>query len=182
MYSYLITDPSIYSHDKATFTQQLHAIFKKHQPDYALYRDKAFDDYESFATLFVQICKEHGVKAMLHNHAPLAVRLDAYGVHYSSNKLCSIGITPGNLFQVLSSHTLDEIRSAATLGIDAVTYSPIFATPNKGKPVGIAHLKEVISASPLPIIALGGIINEDQIQEVQKAGAWAFASIRYFNL
>lgn len=181
MQSYLITDPSIYSHDKELFVTQLKRSFEKHQPDYALYRDKDFENYETFAALFIQVCQEHHVKAMLHNHAPLALRLGAYGVHYSGDKICSIGVTSNTLFQVLSTHSLQEILSAANLGIDAVTYSPIFATPNKGEPVGTDKLKEVVQASPIPIIALGGIINDKQIHEIEKTNAWAFASIRYFK-
>jgi thiamine-phosphate pyrophosphorylase len=181
MQSYLITDPSLYTHDLPTFKARLQAAFTRHQPDYALYRDKAFKEYESFATLFVAVCQEYGIKAMLHNQAALAFKLQAHGVHYSGDKLCSIGTTSNKLFQVLSTHSLEEIKSAATLGIDAVTYSPIFATPNKGQPVGIEKLKEVVSASPLPVIALGGIINEKQIQEIKKTQTWAFASIRYFQ-
>ena len=180
MKPYLITDPSFYTHDLETFITKLTASFKKHKPDFALYRDKEFKDYETFAPHFVKLCKEHQVKAILHNKAPLAHRLGAYGVHYSGDKLCSIGTTSSKLFQILSTHSLEEIISAEQLGIDAVTFSPIFETPNKGEPKGIDILKEVMEKSPLPIIALGGIIDEKQIAEVEKANAWAFASIRYF--
>lgn len=180
MKSYLITDPSFYSHDLETFISKLTTSFKKHQPDFALYRDKNFKDYDAFAPHFVKLCKAYQVKAILHNKAPLAYQLGAYGVHYSGDKLCSISTTSSELFQVLSTHSLEEIISAHQLGINAVTFSPIFATPNKGEPKGIDILKSVVANAPLPIIALGGIIDKEQIVEVEKAGAWAFASIRYF--
>ena len=176
MKSYLITDPSFYTHDS-----KLTSSFKKHQPDFALYRDKDFKDYDTFASHFVKLCKEHNVKAILHNKAPLAHQLRAYGVHYSGDKLCSIGTTSSELFQVLSTHNLEEIISAHQLGINAVTFSPIFETPNKGEPKGIDVLKEVVTNSPLPIIALGGIINKEQLHAIDKTKAWAFASIRYFE-
>ena len=179
--SYLITDPYFYTHDLDTFISKLTASFKKHKPDFALYRDKEFEDYESFAPHFVKLCKEHQVKAILHNKAPLAYQLGAYGVHYSGDKLCSIGTTSSKLFQILSTHSLAEIISAKQLGIDAVTFSPIFETPNKGEPTGIEVLKTIVKQSPLPIIALGGIIDESQIAEIEKSQAWAFASIRYFT-
>jgi len=178
--SYLITDPSIYTHDLQTFISKLTTAFKTHQPDFALYRDKDFEDYTIFAPHFVKLCKEHQVKAIIHNHAPLAHQLDAFGVHYSGDKLCSIGVTSSQLFQILSAHSLQEIKSAAELGIDAVTFSPIFSTPNKGEPKGIEVLKEVIKNSPLPVIALGGIIDSSQIEAIKESAAWGFASIRYF--
>ena len=182
MISYLITDPSIYTHDEKTFSKTLEKALRSYKPDYALYRDKDFAHYETFAQIFVALCHKYSVKAMLHNHAPLAHRLGAYGVHFSSDKLCSIGITSSELFQVLSTHSIEEIVSAASLGIDAVTFSPIFSTPNKGEPKGLDLLQEVINNSPLPIIALGGIIDETQVQAIKDSQAWGFASIRYFKL
>ncbi len=178
--AYLITDPSYYTHDEALFRKKLSAVLHKFRPEYALYRDKTFERYADFAPIFVEVCREFGVKAMLHNDAKLAVELGAYGVHYSSDRICSVGITTTKLFQVLSTHKPEEIIFAKELGIDAVTYSPVFASPGKGKPVGLDSLKQISGTMPLPIIALGGILTQDQVKEVQSAGAWGFASIRYF--
>jgi thiamine-phosphate pyrophosphorylase len=179
--SYLITDPSIYTHNIETFKQQLQASFSIHQPDYALYRDKAFEEYDTFAAVFVDICKQYNVKAILHNKALLAEKLLAYGVHFSGDKLCSIGIHSNRLFQVLSCHTPEEIHAAAILCIDAVTFSPIFATPNKGEPKGVKVLNDIVNQSPIPVIALGGILTQAEVDQVAQANAWAFASIRYFK-
>ena len=181
MKSYLITDPSIYTHQISTFAEKLEQALLAYQPDFALYRDKNFNEYDSFASIFVEICHKHHVKAMIHNNAPLADRLNAYGVHFSSDKICSIGRVNSKLYQVLSTHKSEEIQSAFELGIDAVTFSPIFDTPNKGEAQGIDVLKDIVETSPLPIIALGGIISEEQIQAVKASQAWAFASIRYFT-
>lgn len=181
MKSYLITDPSIYSHDIDVFKNTLTKSFTKHQPDFALYRDKGFKEYEAFANVFVSLCHKHKVKALLHNHAALASNLNAFGVHFSSDKLCSIGVTSTKLFQVLSCHSLAEIKAASKMGIDAVTFSPIFFTPNKGEPKGIEALKDMVMQSNLPIIALGGIIDETQIKAIDCVKSWAFASIRYFK-
>ncbi len=65
-------------------------------------------------------------------------------------------------------------------GVDAVTFSPIFQTPNKGEPKGVEVLKELVQAKKAKIFALGGIITKKQIQECQDAGVYGFASIRYF--
>ncbi|MDH5464666.1 MAG: thiamine phosphate synthase [Thiovulaceae bacterium] len=179
-FSYLITDPAFCTHDALVFEQTLETAFSKHQPNFALYRDKDFDDYETLAEIFVTVCKRFGVKAMLHNHAPLAARLGAFGVHYSSDKLCSMGLGDKGLFRVLSCHKKEEIVFAKEQGLDAVTYSPIFDSPNKPKPVGLESLKEISGTIALPIIALGGITTPKHIEAVQKSGASGFASIRYF--
>ena len=64
--------------------------------------------------------------------------------------------------------------------MDFVTYSPIFETPNKGEAKGIENLKTMVDRYNIPIIALGGIITEEQIKAVKETGAYGFASIRYF--
>lgn len=82
---------------------------------------------------------------------------------------------------IISCHTFEDIEKAINNQADAVTYSPIFETPNKGAPKGIEALKEVVDKYPnINIIALGGIINDKQIEEISKTKAYGIASIRYF--
>lgn len=177
--SYLITDPSYYTHKLQTFKTRLEASFKEHRPNFALYRDKEFENYESFAIEFVRLCKLYNVKAMLHNHYALALRLEAYGVHYSSNQLCNIIQSP-KLFQILSAHNEIEIQNAMDLGLNAVTISPIFHSPNKGEPLGLDRLQTLTETFDIDMIALGGILEEAQVEAVKAKGASGFASIRYF--
>ncbi|MGD9969385.1 MAG: thiamine phosphate synthase [Sulfuricurvum sp.] len=63
---------------------------------------------------------------------------------------------------------------------DAITYSPVFASPGKGEPKGLEDLKELVATINIPVFALGGIVTEEQIRAVETAGAYGFASIRYF--
>jgi len=62
-----------------------------------------------------------------------------------------------------------------------ISFSPIFKTPNKGEPKGLESLNEVVSSVFIPVIALGGILSEEQIVLCQGSGAKGFASIRYFS-
>jgi thiamine-phosphate pyrophosphorylase len=63
-----------------------------------------------------------------------------------------------------------------------VTYSPIFVTPNKGKAKGCEELFQVVQKVKIPVIALGGIISDEHIKQIELTGASGFASIRYFLL
>jgi len=65
--------------------------------------------------------------------------------------------------------------------VDFITYSPIYETPDKGAPKGIEELKKMVLRYNVKIIALGGIITPEQVKEVEDAGAFGFASIRYFT-
>ena len=82
---------------------------------------------------------------------------------------------------VVSTHTLEEALKAGALGADMITFSPIFKTPNKGEPKGVAELKRVALSLHIPLIALGGILSEEQVALCQQHGAKGFASIRYFS-
>ncbi len=180
MISYLITDSSFYTRNPHTFKEKLKQVFTAQSIDYALYRDKEHPNYDELANIFVTTAQSYGIKALLHNEAKLACDLGAFGVHYSSDRLCSIGVADRGLFRVLSTHSVTEAEFALKQGLDAITYSPIFDTPNKGKPVGLASLKHISGKISLPVIALGGIISQEHIKSVEASGAWGFASIRYF--
>ena len=117
----------------------------------------------------------------MHSDIDAAFELDAEGVHLTSSQFDEIEIAKDRgLFTVISTHSIDEIKEAEKAGADMVTISPVFPSPNKGKPLGIEYLSEALAAAKIPVIALGGIVTEDEIEKVKSAGAAGFASIRYF--
>ncbi len=179
MISYAITDPSTLSFER--LDEDLKRISQK--ADMVVYRDKANDAYETFAAQFLTQAKNYSFeKILLHGTVDLAAKLDADGVHLRSNQFNEIVLAKQqDLFVVISCHTADEAKRAEDLGADMITYSPIFSTPNKGKPLGLGALKELQGIISLPIIALGGILTQEQINACQVAGASGFASIRFFN-
>lgn len=180
--SYLITDPSCYGTDPDTFTNHLTIALRTHRPQLALYRDKANPVYDTFATHFVRQCREFGTRAILHGNPATALQLHADGVHLTSTQIDdTAAATAAGLYTVVSTHTHQEILRARDLGADAVTYSPIFASPGKGVPKGVQDLSRAVQVAPtLSIIALGGILTPEQIKAVRNTGAAGFASIRYF--
>ncbi|WP_345980771.1 thiamine phosphate synthase [Sulfurimonas sp. HSL3-2] len=179
--SYLITDPAYYGTDTTTFTSQLSTIFDKNRVDLALYRDKENSEYVRFAEIFIAACKSRGILPFLHQDYVLANRLGAYGVHLTSAQFDEIQAAKElGLFVVVSTHSLEDIEYVSRLGADAVTYSPIFSTPNKGIPKGLAHLKEIVGKINTKIIALGGITTDEQVKAVESCGVFAYASIRKF--
>ena len=82
---------------------------------------------------------------------------------------------------IISTHTHEEVLKAQKLGADAVTYSPIFASPGKGEPKGIEDLKELLKKCNIKVFALGGIVESSHIKAVEEARAYGFASIRFFT-
>ncbi len=120
---------------------------------------------------------------MLHGEVMLAKRLKADGVHLRSDQFDQILTAKrAKLFTVISCHSIEEVKRAQKLGADAVTYSPIFATPGKGKPLGVERLKYLLKRVKIKVIALGGIVGEKQLEALERVRPYGFASIRYFAL
>ncbi|MDM5270952.1 thiamine phosphate synthase [Sulfurovum sp. zt1-1] len=179
MLSYAITDPSTLSFDHLD-TYLSHISGKA---DMVLYRDKQNFNYSDNAKIFIEAAKKYSFdKLLLHNEILLAKEIKADGVHLSSDRLEEIPFAKEKgLFVIISTHTLKEAQKAEMLGADMVTFSPVYDTPNKGKPVGLEKLREVSGTVNIPVIALGGILTTEQIKSCQKVGAYGFASIRYFK-
>lgn len=182
MKSYLITDPSHYGATPDSLESALNAVFSHNLPDVALFRDKQSVDYAELAFVFIRVCRKHGaLKVLLHGDYALAKNLGADGVHLTSAQFDEIAkAKQTGLYVVISTHTHEEAYKAQKLGADAITYSPIFFSPLKGEPKGLEDLKEIVAKIKIPIFALGGITAQEQINAVEKCGAYGFASIRYF--
>lgn len=156
---------------------------KKYNPDYVLYRDKENEDYKTNAKGFISVCREvTDTKCFLHQDVVLAHKLKADGVHLTSLQFEEIEYAKEKGLEVIiSTHSLDEVQKAEVLGADFVTYSPIFATPNKGEPKGVEDLKKLVDCVDIKVFALGGITTKDELEEIQDSGVYGFASIRYFE-
>jgi thiamine-phosphate pyrophosphorylase len=78
----------------------------------------------------------------------------------------------------VSTHSIEAALNAAGSGADYIFYGPIFETPGKGPPVGIASLKDVCNAlRSFPVLALGGI-DQHNFRDALFAGAAGIAAIR----
>jgi len=182
MYKYLITSKEFYSDKPASFSKILHQKFKMHMPEYALYRDKTNPDYKILALNFVELCNQFdGMKSFLHQDVELAVQLGATGIHLTSTQAAEIVDAKNKgLEVVISTHTHEEVLKAEMLGADAVTYSPVFASPNKGEPKGLDDLKILLNKCDIKVFALGGIVTSEHVKKIEETGVFGFASIRYF--
>jgi len=176
---YFITDPSIIGSTPESLTATLSQIIQVHAPEYICLRDKHNKNYAELAEAFVKI--KGKPKFLLHGDVDLAVRLGAYGVHLSSLQYKEIEhARNAGLYVIASTHSLQEAELASSA--NAITYSPIFHSPNKGTPKGLGDLKEITGKIKTNIFALGGITTNMQIKQVETTGVYGFASIRYFQL
>jgi len=182
MQKYLITSREFYTDTPAVFRNIVHEQFAKHAPTHALYRDKSNPSYDIQAEHFVEVCKQfETIKSFIHQDIDLAFKLGATGVHLTSQQFGKIEYAKSEGLEVIiSTHTHEEVLIAQDLDADAVTYSPVFTSPGKGKPKGILDLEKIIDKSDIKIFALGGVIDEDHIKQLYRSKVYGFASIRYF--
>ena len=182
MIAYAVTDPSTLDF---TRLEQTLENFSQHA-SMIVYRDTHNADYAMFARRFLSASfslNKKFDKVLLHSDYGLAHTLHADGVHLKSTQLADIKHAKDmGLFVVVSTHSVEEALEAESLGADMLTISPVFQTPNKGMPIGHEGLEKVTSIIHIPVIALGGILTQEQIDACEKAGAKGFASIRYFGL
>jgi len=178
MISYAITDPTTLSFDH--LDRELERFSQK--ADMIVYRDKENSNYPQNAKYFMQRASNYRFdKILLHSDYQLAKTLRADGVHLTSRQFDAVKEAKSlGLFVVISCHTQEEAITAQENGADMITFSPIFATPNKGTPLGTTAIDMLSKKVSLPIIALGGILTQEHIDACRTNGASGFASIRYF--
>ncbi|WP_375722733.1 thiamine phosphate synthase [Arcobacter sp. KX21116] len=178
---YLITDPKYYTNDKNIFKEKLEDILTNKRVDMACFRDKESSNYEELANIFINTCKRFNIKQIILNeNLDLAIKLNC-GIHLTSKQFDKIKIAKeANLYTIISCHNEEDIKKAIQEKAEAITYSPIFPTPNKGEPKGVKVLENIQKKYNIKIIALGGIINDLQIKQIQDCQVHGFASIRYF--
>jgi thiamine monophosphate synthase len=147
-----------------------------------LYRDKSNPNYAKFAKIFVERARSYNFeRVLIQNDINLALELGA-DIHFSSDNFSKIPeAKEQNLFTVASCHTETEVNLAQELGVDMVTLSPLFPSPNKGATIPKQLFESICRNSKVPVIALGGIISQREIDEAILLGAKGIASIRYFK-
>lgn len=90
--------------------------------------------------------------------AGLAGRLGAAGLHLAAAEVAPVqrrGLILGR-----SCHDLAEVRAAVAEGLDYVSVSPVFPTASKpgyGPALSLDGLADLVGATSLPVLALGGI-------------------------
>ncbi len=178
--TYLITDPFLYPKRASDFCAFYQDILEHHTIYFAAYRDKTAEFNPELIESFLSLNDRFGVVSLLNSNIDLALKLGFSGIHCNAEQLNEIQSLKQKFSYVFfSAHNLEEIKKADLQGANGITISPIFETPNKGKPLGIDFLKK-IPPCKADIFALGGIISQAQVKSLKQTRIRNFASIRYF--
>lgn len=127
-------------------------------------------------------CKLNDVLFIVNDSIDIALAVDADGVHLGNDDMpyhIARKLLGKNKIIGLTVHNLKEARYAQEVKADYIGVSPIFETktkPDAGLPVGLELIKEIKSEIKIPIVAIGGI-NENNIESVLNLGAKSVAII-----
>jgi len=149
-------------------------------------REKSLPDDELLrqACRLVQAGDPVQTPVVVNGRLDLALAADAAGVHLPGR-----GVPVGRVKRAVgedrvvgvSTHSPEEVRSAAAGGADYIVFGPVFATPSKagmGEPQGLLRLATAVQAAgSVPLLAVGGVTVETA-GACREAGAWGVAVIR----
>jgi len=132
----------------------------------------------------VEITRGSATRVLVNDRADIAVAAGADGVHLTANSLPAQVIRksfPRDFLVGVSTHSINEAVDAANGGADLAVFGPVFESPGKGDPSGLAALSAVCTeVGSFPIIGLGGI-DLANCESVLAAGASGIAAIRALN-
>jgi thiamine-phosphate pyrophosphorylase len=129
-----------------------------------------------------RLCEESGVVFVVNDRVDVALASGADGVHLGQDDF------PIPLARELlgeesiiggSAGTLEEARKCLSEGADYLGFGPVYLTTSKddaGPVSGLGLLRKVVEAIPLPVIAIGGV-DEENTHDVMEAGAHGIAVI-----
>jgi thiamine-phosphate diphosphorylase len=125
--------------------------------------------------------RTHGCKLIVNDRVDIALACHADGVHLGQEDLpLAVGrkLMAAKLVGI-STHDIEQAQEAERNGADYIGFGPMFGTTTKDTGYaarGVDMLRKIRAAVKLPIVAIGGI-NEQNVRQVWQAGADSAAII-----
>jgi thiamine-phosphate pyrophosphorylase len=139
-------------------------------------------DFVAQALALKELLAQNNIALVINDRVDVALACGAQGVHLGQSDMSVLQarrLLPPHVFIGWSVETMDDVVRSATLPVDYLGVSPIFATPTKTDtqlPWGLDGLSRVRTATALPLVAIGGI-HADNALAVLSAGADGLAVV-----
>ncbi len=152
------------------------------------FRDKLEEKGDALPTArsLLGLCQQFDALFIANDHADLAVAADAHGLHLGQHDLplseARAVLAPSQLIG-RSNALVGEAMESQAQGADYIAVGSIFSTTTKEatRPAGLEVLRRVKESVTLPVVAIGGI-NQENVQQVLGAGADAVCVISAVTL
>ena len=130
-------------------------------------------------------------RVIVNDRLDVAIAAGAAGVHLGGDSIpvaeavqwCRAGNTPPDFIVGASCHDVQEAIAAERAGGNYIFFGPVYKTPAKikfGAPQGAGKLAEVCRSVQIPVLAIGGI-DQENMGTCSGAGAAGIAAIRLFQ-
>ena len=129
-----------------------------------------------------KLTAKYAARLIINDRVDVALAVEADGVHLGLNSLPihrARKIIGDGMLIGFSCHNQINAIMAQENGADFITFGPVYYTPSKasyGEPVGVDKLETVSHLLDIPVLALGGI-KQENINEVLATGASGIALV-----
>jgi len=132
-------------------------------------KDTSTGEFHKIATDLKELTSKCNVPLIINDRLDIALAIDADGVHVGQSDMPSDivrKIIGKDKILGVSATTIEEAKKAEKDGADYIGSGAIFPTQTKDADcISIKHLKKIINAVNIPIIAIGGL-TEDNISSL----------------
>ena len=131
----------------------------------------------------VALARGSATRILVNDRIDVALACGADGVHLradSPSPTVVRAIVPPGFVIGRSIHSVDDVARSASA--DFLIAGTVFASrskPHAGRLLGVDGLKAIVAASPIPVLAIGGITT-DNITAIASTGAAGIAAIGLF--
>lgn len=146
------------------------------------YKGSIGEDDVNRARALQRICRSAGIPFIVNDHLELAHALNADGVHLGQSdgepERARRLLGPSAIIGV-SVGSVAEATAAEEAGADYVGAGDVFGTGSKADadpPIGLDGLREIVGAISIPVVAIGGVTQENAGRAIA-AGAAGVAVI-----
>jgi len=139
-------------------------------------------DFYAQAVALMNLLAPLNIPLIINDRLDIALACGAQGVHLGQSDLpvqAARKLLPPEVFIGWSVESMEDVELSATLPLDYLGVSPVFATPTKtdtATPWGLEGLRRIRAATELPLVAIGGI-HLGNAASVMQAGADSLAVV-----
>lgn len=146
-------------------------------------REKDLDDADFYeeAVRLQEMARSYGIPFVVNDNVDIAVRMDADGVHVGQSDMEAGDVRkllgPDKILGV-SAQTVEQALLAEQRGADYLGVGAVFPTGSKDDADDVSYetLKAICSAVSIPVVAIGGI-SQNNVMQLKGSGICGIAVI-----